>query len=85
MDDHAVKYTEQKYKNIKTTRLMVEKRTFTSWATALVDVLAVNMPIAHSLKTCDICGIALCDKTAHFRVSFYCGQPKAYLCNDHAV
>ncbi len=24
-------------------------------------------------------------KTAHFRVAFYCGQPKAHLCNDHAV
>ncbi len=26
---------------------------------------------------CNICGIVLCDKTAHFRVAFYCGQPKA--------
>ncbi len=24
-------------------------------------------------------------KTAHFRVTFYCGQPKAHLCNNHAV
>ncbi len=24
-------------------------------------------------------------KTSHFRVSFYCGQPKAHLCNNHAV
>ncbi len=24
-------------------------------------------------------------KTAHFRVAFYCGQPKAHLCNNHAV
>ncbi len=24
-------------------------------------------------------------KTAHFRVVFYCGQPKAHLCNNHAV
>ncbi len=24
-------------------------------------------------------------KTAHFRVAFYCGQPKANLCNNHAV
>ncbi len=29
------------------------------------------MPIARSLKTCDICGIVLCDKMAHFRVAFY--------------
>ncbi len=66
-------------------RLMVEKLTFNSRATALVDIPAVSMPIARSLKTCDICGIVLCDKTAHFRVSFYCGQPKAHLCNNHAV
>ncbi len=26
-----------------------------------------------------------CDKTAHFRVAFYCGQPKTHLCNNHAV
>ena len=24
-------------------------------------------------------------KTEHFRVAFYCGQPKAHLCNNHAV
>ncbi len=24
-------------------------------------------------------------KTAHFRVAFYCGQPKSHLCNNHAV
>ncbi len=24
-------------------------------------------------------------KTAHFRVAFYCGQPKAHLCNNHVV
>ncbi len=65
-------------------RLMVEKWTFNSPATALVDIPAVSMPIARSLKTCDICGIVLCDKTAHFRVAFYCGQPKAHLCNNHA-
>ncbi len=41
---------------------MVEKLTFNSWATALVDIPAVSMPIAHSLKTCDICGIVLCDQ-----------------------
>ncbi len=66
-------------------RLMVEKWIFNSRATALVDIPAVKMPIAHSLKTCDICGIVLCDKTAHFRVAYYCGQPKAHLCNNHAV
>ncbi len=65
--------------------LMVKKLTFNSWATALVDIPAVNMPIACSHKTCDICGIVLCDKTAHFKMAFYCGQPKAHLCNNHAV
>ncbi len=24
-------------------------------------------------------------KTAHFRVAFYCGQPKAHLCNNHLI
>ncbi len=52
-------------------RLMVEKWTFNSRATALVDIPAVSMSIARSLKTYDICGIVLCDKTAHFRVAFY--------------
>ncbi len=66
-------------------RLMVEKWTFNSWATALVNILSVGMPIARSLKTYDICGIVLCDKTAHFGVAFYCGQPKAHMCNNHAV
>ncbi len=51
-------------------------------ATALVDIPALNILIACSLKTCDI---VLCDKTAHFRVAFYCGQPKAHLCNNYAV
>ncbi len=64
---------------------MVEKWTFNSRATALVDIPAVSMPIACSFKTFDICGIVLCDKTAHFRVSFYCGQPKTHLRNNHAV
>ncbi len=44
-----------------------------------------SMLIACSFKTCDICCIVLCNKTAHFRVTFYCGQPKAHLCNNHAV
>ncbi len=64
---------------------MVEKLTFNSRAKALVDIPAVSMPIARSLKTCDICVIVLRDKTSHFRVVFYCGQPKAQLCNNHAV
>ena len=24
-------------------------------------------------------------QTTHFRVALYCGQPKAQLCNNHAV
>ncbi len=66
-------------------QLMVEKWTFNSRETALVDIPAVSMPIARSLKTSDICGIVPCDKTAHFRAAFYCGQPKRHLCNNHAV
>ncbi len=60
-------------------QLMVEKWTFNSQATVLVDIPAVSMPITRSLKTCHICGIVLCDKTAHFRVAFYCGQPKEHI------
>ncbi len=36
-------------------------------------------------QNCHICDIVLSDKTVHFRVAFYCGQPKAHLCNNHAV
>ncbi len=64
---------------------MVEKLTFNSRAIALVDIPAVSMPIALSLKICVTCVIVLCDKTAHFRMAFYCGQPKAHLCNNHAI
>ena len=54
-------------------------------STALVDIPAVSMPSACSLKTCNICGIVLCDKTAHFRVAFYCDQLNTHLYNNHAV
>jgi hypothetical protein len=64
---------------------MVEKLTFNSLATAMVYIPAVSMPIACSLKTRDICGIMLCDKTAHFRVNCYWPQHKVHLCNDHYV
>ena len=33
----------------------------------------------------DIYGIVLFDKTAHFRVAFYCSLHKVHLCNDHDV
>ncbi len=42
-------------------RLMVDKLTFISRATALVNIPAVSMTTARSLKTCDICGIVLGD------------------------
>ena len=64
---------------------MVEKWTWNYLATALVDISAVSMLIARSLKTWDICGIVLCDKTAHLKVAFYCPQHTVHLCNDHAV
>jgi hypothetical protein len=63
--------------------LMVEKWTLNNLATALMDIPAVSMPIARPLKTWDIRGIVLCDKTSHCRVAFYC--PQHNLCNDHAV
>ena len=47
-------------------QFMVEKLTLNYRSTALVDIPAVSMPIARSLKTWDICGIMLYDKTAHF-------------------
>jgi hypothetical protein len=61
---------------------MVEKLTLNYLATALVDIPAVSMSTACTLKNVDICGIVLCDKTAHFRVAF-CPQHKVHLCNDH--
>ena len=44
-------------------RLMVEILTLHSLATVLVDTPAVSILIARSLKTWDICGIVVCDKT----------------------
>jgi hypothetical protein len=60
---------------------MSEKLPLNSLATALVEIPAVSMPITGSL----ISGIVVCDKTAHFKVTFYCPQHKTHLCNDHAV
>ncbi len=59
-------------------RLMVDKLTFNSWATALVDI---HCTLPQNLRHVALC----CDKTANFRVAFYCGQPKVHLCNNHAV
>ena len=62
---------------------MVEKLTFNSLATALVDIPAEdsNCTLTQNVRVC----IVLCDKTAHFRVTLYCPQHKVHLCNDHAV
>jgi hypothetical protein len=48
-------------------RLIIDKLTFNYLETALVDIHAVGIPIARSLKTC---GIVLYVKTAHFGVTF---------------
>lgn len=43
--------------------------------------------LQHANSTCrhnDTCGCA-CDKTALFRVAYYCWQPEAHLCNNHSV
>lgn len=40
-------------------QLMIEKYKFNLQPAALVDIPAVSTPIAHSLKTYDICGIVL--------------------------
>lgn len=53
-------------------------------ATAPVAVPAVSMPMADSLKTCTICATVFCDRTARFRMIFYCDRHKTHLCNDHA-
>ncbi len=50
----------------------------------IILTMTLSVPIAHSLKICDICGI-MCNKTAHFIVAFYCDQPKAHLCTNHTV
>jgi hypothetical protein len=63
---------------------MVEKLTLHSLATALLGVPAVSMPIVRSLKTFDIFYIMLCDKTAHFRVAFYCPQHMVHLGQHHS-
>ena len=55
---------------------MVEKLTFNSLATAIMDIPSVSMPIAHSLKSSKHLWLVLCDKIAHFRVAFYFPQHK---------
>ena len=45
----------------------------------------INSLGGHSCSQHAPCGIVLCDKTAYFRVAFYCPQHKVHLCNVHAV
>ncbi len=47
-------------------------------ASALVDIPPSPSKLATSVALC-------CVIKPHFRVAFYCGQPKAHLCNNHAV
>ncbi len=65
-------------------RLMVEKLTFNSRATALVDILAVSMPIARSLKLATFV-VLCCVIKLHILEWPFIVQPKAHLCNNHAV
>ncbi len=69
----------------KFSEMPLEKLTFNSRETALVDIPAVSMPIERSLKTCVICGIVLCDKLHILEWPFIVAQPKTHLCNNHAV
>jgi hypothetical protein len=62
---------------------LVEKWTFNCLATALVDMVAVSMPIAHSLKIWGIYGIMLCDTTAHFS-GLLLSWHQVHLCNDQS-
>jgi hypothetical protein len=58
------------------------RETLNFLATALVDIPAVTCQLHAPLKL--ETSVVLCDKTAHFRVS-YCPQHKVHLCNDHAL
>ena len=61
---------------------MLEKLSFNSLATALVNIPAVSTPIARYLN---LRHMWCCDTTAHFRGAFYSPQHKVHLCNDHVV
>lgn len=62
-------------------QFMVVKWTSNKWGAALVDIPAVSMTAAHSLLTCDICGIVLWDKAAQSLSE----QSKAHLWTYGAV
>ena len=63
---------------------MVEKLTFNSLATALVDIPSVSMPITRSLN---LRSVALCcvEKLHILKWQFIVPQHKVHLCNGHAV
>ena len=54
----------QKFSKMTSETAYGSEKTFSSWATALVDIPAVSMLIAFLPNY--ICGTVLCDKTAHF-------------------
>ncbi len=60
----------------------------TTWSTLCEDVLHClrqMMVIPDTDWFSDPPGPPQYSKNAHFRVAFYCGQPKAHLCINHAV
>lgn len=63
-------------------RLVVEKWSFNSRATALMDIPAVSMSDPHSQN---MTSVALCySRIVPFREASYCGQPKAQYSNHAA-
>jgi hypothetical protein len=64
--NHNPKFSETMLKNIYGREMNIQS----------VDIPAVSMPIAHSLKKIEICGIVLCEKNARFRVALYVPQHK---------
>ncbi len=63
----------------------LERPQSTTWSTLFEgDVLHCNANGGHT-RYWLFFGPPQYSKTAHFRVAFYCGQPKAHLCNNLAV
>lgn len=54
--------------------------TFNLLATSVTEIPAITKPMACSIVTAHICDIVICDKQAHFRVTFYWPQCKERLC-----
>ncbi len=57
----------------------------TTWSTLCEGDVAPREANGGHTRYCLVFGPPQYSKTAHFRVAFYCGQPKAHLCNNHAV